>query len=97
MEDKLKLDPEKGEIVCEKCDGKGTRRAKDGISLMEFCPKCGGTGKLDWVEVVTGKRKDPPMVDVRRALIDVMGSKIAEDVDRQILAGLTMEGQIGFK
>ncbi len=55
----------KGEVKCDKCKGKGKIPAKDHPrvyistegSLFE-CPKCFGTGKLDWVENIVGKRKD---------------------------------------
>lgn len=60
--DKLTL----GEVKCKKCKGEGRviynkLIVKEVNSLLSsslecMCPKCFGTGKLDWIEVVTGKR-----------------------------------------
>jgi len=46
---------------CNLCDGKGERyivtKYSDNGQYRELksCEKCGGEGKLDWVEMVTGK------------------------------------------
>jgi len=41
---------QEGEVICPKCKG---------YSMMKFwCNKCFGYGKLDWVEVITGKDPD---------------------------------------
>lgn len=46
-----------GEVKCKKCGGKGLVAVNDLPKPLEcMCPKCFGTGKLDWVEVVVGKR-----------------------------------------
>lgn len=51
MSEKIKL--EAWEVICDNCNGsKPTRR--DGI--INVCTKCWGAGKLDWVEVCTGKQ-----------------------------------------
>jgi len=52
-----------GEIICPKCDGRGTHISyigdpRDLKVLPIICPKCRGAGKLDWVENVVGKKKD---------------------------------------
>lgn len=55
-----KLTLGEGEVECDRC--KGTRSTKHhnlrtiSYNLVTMCPKCFGTGKLDWIEVVTGKR-----------------------------------------
>jgi len=41
----LKLDESIGEVICPQCNGNGF-----------FCNKCLGTGKLDWVEQIVGKK-----------------------------------------
>ena len=42
----------KDEMNCSECDGVG-------YILEDECPKCFGTGKLDWIENVVGKRGYP--------------------------------------
>lgn len=48
-----------GEIVCNDCNGCGEINIfeDDEDIHYENCSKCKGTGKLDWIEVVVGKRK----------------------------------------
>ena len=41
---------------CDKCDGKGYLERT--ISYTITCNKCGGEGKLDWIEMVLGKPED---------------------------------------
>ncbi len=41
----IKLNESVGEVICPVCEGKGF-----------FCDKCLGTGKLDWVEQIVGKK-----------------------------------------
>ena len=46
-----------GEVKCKKCKGKGLVKVNALKNKLEcMCPKCFGTGKLDWIEVVIGKR-----------------------------------------
>ena len=42
----MKLEP--GEVLCPECKG--------GKEIW-FCPRCLGTGKLDWVELCMGKKE----------------------------------------
>ena len=42
----------KDEMSCSECGGIGGV----GDILEDECPKCFGTGKLDWIENVVGKR-----------------------------------------
>jgi hypothetical protein len=59
----IKLDEDLGEILCPKCEGRGTVSEimddegfiYDNISI---CSKCWGKGKLDWIEQATGV--EPP-------------------------------------
>jgi hypothetical protein len=48
-----------GETICPECNGTGRslrgKDEKDPFGWL-FCPKCVGSGKLDWVEMVVGKR-----------------------------------------
>jgi len=57
----LKL--EEGEMVCDKCEGKGGNaynQPSDDLTKPQWvrCQKCQGTGKVDWIENVVGKK--PP-------------------------------------
>jgi hypothetical protein len=45
-----------GEVLCDKCNGTGSAPIKD---YMLRCPKCLGTGKLDWVENARGGKLKP--------------------------------------
>ena len=55
----MKLKPD--EIKCDLCDGEGERnvitKIADNGQFIELktCKKCGGEGKLDWIEMVVGK------------------------------------------
>ncbi len=55
-------DLEEGEVICNKCEGGGSWPGKF-LELEQatwsICPKCQGVGKLDWVERVTGKPRNP--------------------------------------
>ena len=49
------------EFICDKCGGVGTVIVK--VSYYRGhkrgpCPKCKGTGRLDWVERIMGKSED---------------------------------------
>lgn len=51
-----------GEVVCPKCNGNTLNNdpyydSKDYETW--YCDKCNGTGKLDWVENIVGKKPDP--------------------------------------
>jgi DnaJ-class molecular chaperone len=49
-----------GETICPKCNGKGWLAKPDRETLLGYCQshcqKCDGVGKLDWVEMVVGKK-----------------------------------------
>jgi len=59
------------EIVCDKCNGvgnltkiieyeiRGMIHRVPGIIEYELCPKCNGSGKLDWIEQIVGKHRNP--------------------------------------
>lgn len=46
----IKVPLNDGEIYCDLCK-------QNGRYVNEMCPKCKGTGKLDWVENVVGKKE----------------------------------------
>ena len=54
-----------GEIICDKCNGKKTFPVLPVLNRITHihitevkCPKCKGTGKLDWIENVVGKKQN---------------------------------------
>ena len=62
------MDLKPGEIICDKCHGKGVmtetvQKKKNFFVEKNTCNKCHGDGKLDWIENITGKEekegKDP--------------------------------------
>jgi len=58
---------EKGEVICDKCNGYGyttfnEQRGKNFYPMKSECTKCFGEGKLDWIEIIVGKRKEPKKV-----------------------------------
>jgi hypothetical protein len=64
---------EDGDVICKSCNGTGIEEIKNeyveyydrgfvhkvpSLSSIVFCKKCLGSGKLDWIENVTGKKSD---------------------------------------
>ena len=47
-----------GEVYCPSCDGHGERFPRTKIGIRR-CRRCRATGKLDWIEVVVGKKHKP--------------------------------------
>ena len=52
-------------VKCSKCEGTGRvdrhySEVHEGKTLIFYrlCPKCGGDGKLDWIENIVGKKLD---------------------------------------
>lgn len=49
-----------GETICSGCKGRGRNAVVNEIGVIRYyeaCNKCKGHGKLDWVEMVVGKRR----------------------------------------
>jgi DnaJ-class molecular chaperone len=42
-------------VKCNKCNGEGEVLRRDDHFGVDRCPKCLGTGMLDWIENVVGK------------------------------------------
>ena len=54
------MELEEGEIICDKCRGSGneaTFENKPDYRVYSLCDKCKGKGKLDWIEVIVGKKQ----------------------------------------
>lgn len=51
---------QEGKQYCDQCDGEGLVKEKPfypgGEKLLNLCRKCKGSGQLDWVEMVVGKK-----------------------------------------
>ncbi len=46
---------EKGEVICSNCNGSGNHQDNSKFT----CQTCCGSGKLDWLENIVGKRIKP--------------------------------------
>jgi len=51
------LTEEYSEFICDECHGTGRVRVirYGRKNRTRQCPRCNGTGKLDWIEHITGK------------------------------------------
>ena len=52
---------EYSEFICSECHGTGSvtsRAIRRCRRLLKTCPRCKGTGKLDWIEHITGEHYD---------------------------------------
>lgn len=93
---------ESGYVVCDKCGGSGYVPVNlvDEYQHQRSCSKCRGTGKLDWVENIIGKRSsfhnaptatfmmntgtDIPQPH-HKNLIDSIAKKMSDEIDKRIL------------
>ena len=49
------INEEEGEILCDKCEGKGsTPSSQNARTMAAMCSKCQGRGKVDWISHITG-------------------------------------------
>jgi len=54
---------EEYEIICPKCNGSGLDQTRDQTGINKYhCQKCNGTGRLDWIENIIGKRKRSKLI-----------------------------------
>jgi len=44
------------QVVCNRCGGKGSLEVLYDDTLLRECPKCLGTGILDWIQNIIGKK-----------------------------------------
>jgi len=90
-----------GEIVCDKCDGKGSLDVDS--KTLKICPKCLGDKKVDWIENIMGKKSEVFTIGpssftteysselyinekpLDQHILDIMKEKISEEVEKQIL------------
>jgi len=50
------VDLKAGEIECPKCNGTG-HDVEDKKHFYIWCEKCQGSGKVNWIEAIVGKKK----------------------------------------
>jgi len=83
---------DKGEEFCSKCNGSGSlasrHKSYNGKSYKLTCPKCLGMGKLDWIEVIRGKRKVDPLIfwaaQAARELAEQIDKEILEEIYKEV-------------
>lgn len=93
----LNCDEELGEIICPEC--KGQTATEQGMYWLR-CPKCQGTGKLDWCQQAVGvaPKKDNNMFFTRwdstavmshhhvfNDFFDKAAKQLADEIDKEIL------------
>ena len=47
-------------FTCDRCNGKGVMRFED-TDTLDYCLWCSGTGKLNWLNKLFGKKWDNSM------------------------------------
>jgi RecJ-like exonuclease len=80
---------EKYEVLCKECSGKGFLNKG---RYYPVCPKCLGTGKLDWLEVLFGKTR-PLFVDIESEIVSALAEQLAVEIDREIIKEFLKEGR----
>ena len=76
------MKPKEGEIICPECKGKGQHpEVNKGGFIIRYltCPKCQGSGKLDWVEMVVGKRYRR-VIDLSEYIPDILFNRSIEEI-----------------
>lgn len=72
---------ETGETVCDKCSGTG-----DDLMYLDkeyyprFCKKCGGHGKVNWIQNVFGIIEPPDKIE---KLAHTLGELLRNGLDRR--------------
>ena len=66
--------------ICNLCNGDGVDFSED-IAFPDTCPKCGGRGKVDWVEQILGSSYQHKFDDI----VDAQAAAFANQIDREIL------------
>lgn len=87
-----------GEVICSKCDGSGYARDDSNFVGYNFCSKCFGEGKLDWIDNILGKTVGSTTIsmastyvstksrdDYYKEIVERTARQLVEDIDREIL------------
>jgi len=67
---------EEGEVICPQCEGTGkpnNNKFENFYLVPKVCDKCHGSGKLDWIENIVGK-KEPAQTRNMKFLNELYGS-----------------------
>ena len=98
-----------GEVLCDKCEGGALPTNKElsqhthgNQMIQETCPKCLGTGKLDWIEAAMGGKPTPESITFSEmpshnhtfsqeyeAVFSEMRRELSEAIDKEILEELS--------
>ncbi len=83
---------EEGEYICDKCGGTGRINNHNPYhsfphsrSRTVFCPMCQGTGKLDWIENIVGKK---PVIFHFENALEAMSQRISKEIDKEIISSV---------
>jgi hypothetical protein len=85
---------ESWEVICDECNGDSFITEKNNENYSEVCPKCIGSGKLDFIENIVGKKdiiwkprsigaSKLSQLNVRR-LITYIEKVVRKDIDEQL-------------
>lgn len=96
-----KLNLEEGEIICDKCNGRGVNPIKNKFEFPIPCNKCQGLGKLDWIENIVGKKSTTfgttsnstyssisNTFNLQNSIMNDVSSAIAKQIDEEIIESL---------
>ena len=99
-----KLHLEEWEMLCNECNGSGDDPSSKTFTTV--CPKCRGTGKVDWLENILGKKRilratfsHDDMVDsmsymrIPSETLDEMAKQIAEEIDKEIIESILQSAE----
>lgn len=93
---KKKFNLKEGEMVCRICGGVGKVRKIRPPRKTPFyvmCSHCQGTGRVDWVENIVGKK---PMAKFSTdEIVEKLALQMARDIDEKILKTLSEEAKKG--
>ena len=102
----MKIKCEEGELICDKCEGRGSIPSiQNPQTMASTCSKCLGAGKVDWVENILGK-KPPPMSatssswanstsghGIPQSFLDEASKKLADEIDMEIMGCIIKEAE----
>ncbi len=92
----MELEP--GEVVCDQCKGTGypnnneiDYNNKFYYNHLDVCDKCNGSGKLDWIENIVGKKSRTFNGDWTIIGEQLYGSNLEKDIFDQTSKNMAKE------